>query len=732
VPELQLRGCQSRPLAGYLKAFGVLRVISNQVDQSARGRWIAGTFELQSDLDADQLNRFLLESYAPSPVLSPWNGRSGFYRHGNTTAVEALERIQRSTIPQLAALRSLIEQTHAMLTELDLAEKPSDETQKLTLVRRLRREWPDDAIEWLDAAIVLTGKKPAFPALLGSGGNDGSYDFSSNYMQSLGEILLAGEHDGSPGRLLNAALMDEPTPMRRMALAHFTHDDSPTSSPNGDAHSLGNPWDLVLAVEGAMLLTPGAARRYGNVGDSTLVAPFTVHPTATGYGSAVGGETGRAELWLPLWPRWATLWEVSNLVREARAQVGRGSSRRQARTGLDFARAAGELGLARGIDAFERYVILERAGKANLAVPAGRISVSEHPGASALSAIDGWLERVLRYGTTDMSPNAIKAVARQLEQACFQLASHGTPMDACAVLEAIGAMEHALARSRSAINADVRPLWGVSATSWLEAADDGSPEFAIAVALGSLHDRKQDLPALRDYLHGTRRDDAHPARSSFDADRRHLVSGGSAASLLAAVHARRHLDAAHRVARGGRGAKADGERTADGGLVFDSGRWCDVRLARRFVAGTLDDARVLRLLYGLALLDYQAYPSRSQQAMFADEPAPIFDVLALAWSGRSHDGQAPLWPRPGWASRLAAGAVRPVLEDALLGLRMAGLAPIITADDMLAGSPDQKSLGKRLGAALLAALSPREIEATARRLVIADDPNNHNHQNEEE
>jgi CRISPR-associated protein Csx17 len=737
VPEARLSGCQSRPLVGYLKALGLLQVVSKQADRSARGRWTARTFELQCGLTTDELRRFLLESYAPSPVLSPWNGRGGFYRRGNTSAVKALERIRLSRIPQLARLRSVIEQTQTILDELEMTEKPADQEQKFKLVRRLRREWPDDAVEWLDAAIVLTGKRPAFPPLLGSGGNDGSYDFSSNYMQSLGDILLANTRNDSQRSLLDAALFDESTALERMTLAHLGRDSSPTNSPSGEADSLGNPWDLVLAIEGAMLLTPGAARRYGQVGDSTLVAPFTVHPTATGYGSAVTGEKGRAELWLPLWCRWASCSEVSSLVREARVQVGRGSSRRQARTGLDFARAAGELGFARGIDAFERYVILERAGEANLAVPVGRVAVSEHPGAAALGSIDGWLDRLLRFGNTDTCPAAIQSATRQLERACFKLASRGTPEDACATLEAIGAMEHVLSRSRAAIDAGIHPLWGASATPWIEAADDGTPEFAIAVALGSLRDRRQSLPGLRDYLHGTRRDEAHPSRSSFDADRRHVVSGNGVASLLAAVHARRHLDAADRGAAHGGHEQSDapreprrGAEASDGSLRFDSGTWCNMRIARQFVAGMLDDARVLRLLHGLCLLDHGVHPSK-RQPKAADEPQPLFDTLTLAWTNGPHDGQASLGPRPGWASRLAAGAVRPVLEDVMLRLRVAGLAPILTADDMLAGSQDHFSSGQRLGAGLLMAFSPHDIDLTARRLVVASDADNNNHQKED-
>jgi CRISPR-associated protein Csx17 len=706
-----------------LKALGLLRVVSRQGDESARARWRDGAFELRSKFDEEELVSFVFEDYSPCPVLSPWNGRSGFYARGGSAAIKASERIEQAVLPRLAAYRGLIEQTRLILDDLGLKEKPSSDEQKAELVRRLRRCWPDDAIEWLDAAIVLTGAKPAFPPLLGSGGNDGSYDFSSNFMQSLCHVLL--DEDGAASRLLlDASLRGTASPMEKMAVAHFLRDASPTNSPNGEADSLGNPWDLILAVEGTLLLAAGVARRHGAAAGSALVAPFTVRSTAAGYGSAVGGETGRAEIWLPLWTGWAAVSEIATLAREARAQVGRGRTRRQASSGLDFARAAGGLGVARGIDAFERYAILERAGQSSLAVPAGRVSVADRPGIQALESIDRWLGQASRFGRGDSCPTAIRMVIGRLERASFRLASRGTTKDACEALEAMGALEHALARSRRAIEGGMHPLHGGRAAPWIEVADDGTPEFAVAVAIASLRDRRRRSPAMRDYLHGTR-----DGASGFDIDRRHVVEG-SGANLLAVIHARRHLDA-HRA----QATEDVGERHDPGGasattkigdhlgLEFDYGTWCDARNARLFVAGRLDDHRILRLLRGLALLDQWPEAPIPRGRADYDIATPIFDVLSLAWRGtperqRSSDPRARLGPRPGWAARLAAGAVDAVVSDATLRLRMAGLSPIGEPADFRLWPPTGTRPGLRLGAALLIRLSPSDIKLIVRKATI--------------
>lgn len=726
--ELRLAGCRSRPLIEYLKALGILHIVSRQADGSARATWSNGTFELRSKFDEEQLASFLLGDYSPSPVLSPWNGRSGFYIRGGAAAVNALASIEQARVPRLDRYRDAIEQTRAVLEDLDLKEKPSGEVEKAELVRRLRRCWPDDAIEWLDAAIVLTGAKAAFPPLLGSGGNDGSYDFSSNFMQSLCRTLLDEDADASR-LLLRASLHGAGSPMEKMAVAHFSRDASPTNSPHGEADSLGNPWDLILAVEGTLLLAAGAARRHGTAAGSALVAPFTVYSTAAGYGSAVSGETGRAEIWLPLWSGWATDAEISALVRESRAQVGSGRSRRQARSGLDFARAAGKLGVARGIEAFERYAILERAGQSSLAVHAGRVSVSERPGAEAIESIDRLLWEVSHFGNDDRCPTAIRALARRLERASFELASRGRPRDACDTLEAMGALEHSLACSRYPVEAGIHPLRGVPAGPWVKSADDGTSEFAIAVALASLRDRRRTSPALRDYLHGT-----CEGGSRFDADRRQVVESNGAARVLAAIHARRHLDAGR-----GKAAEGDDERSDSGSegsltsetgadhssLPFGAGARCDVRIARLFVAGRLDDDRILRLLWGLVLLDRWTGVPVPPAATDDEVATPIFDIIALAWTGtpkpeRSGSTGVRLGPRPGWAARLEAGAVDFVVRDSLLRLRMAGLPPIAGPDDLLAGAPSGAPVGPRLGAALLIRLKRTEIEWMARKLTVPE------------
>lgn len=679
MPDVRLAGCGSRPLAGYLKALGVLRVVARQVDPEARGRWRDATFELRSKLELEALIEFLTSTYRPAPAISPWNGGSGFYRKGNTTAFAARERIESSDDRRLADVRVAISSAWATMTRLKIDQKPDGEL-KARLIRDLRASLPDLALEWLDAATVLVDGRVQPLPVLGTGGNDGRYDFSSNFLQALDLVLCGSLGVDAVERLLRAALSGQGAPLRSLALGHFMRDASPTGAPTGEPDSLGNPWDLVLAIEGSVLLAASATRRHAAQSSRQLVSPFTVHLSETGFSSSSTGESGRGELWLPLWPGWASLREIEVLVRESRAQVGR----RFVRSGLDFARAAGSLGVARGLSHFERYAIVERAGQSSLAVPVGRIAVRDHPAAAAIRMLDPWLDYILRFGRSRECPRAARTALKVLEGEVFALAGRGDSQSAERVIVALGEVEQALARSaRRAEDAGLRPLRGIAAAPWLAAADDGSPEFLVATCLASLRDRSQrELPTLRDQWHGTR----HDGRS-FDADLTARVGGSDTVSRLAAIHARREIEPG-RVSTG-----------------FGLGTWCGLSAPRLFVAGSLDDERIGRLLGGLVLLDHHG-AVLPRRARLATQPNPAYELLALA-SAEAADHF--VGGRNGWATILSRGVVAPVLRDALLRLRMAEMTPRVAEVDLLVAPPT----GPRLGAALLLHLSPAALRRIA-------------------
>ena len=93
--DIRLMGCTPEPMAAYLQALGVLRLVAEQKDASATGWWENDSFVLRSSLDGDGLVRFMLDEYAPTPVLAPWNGGSGFFPKDNKSGIGPIEADDR-------------------------------------------------------------------------------------------------------------------------------------------------------------------------------------------------------------------------------------------------------------------------------------------------------------------------------------------------------------------------------------------------------------------------------------------------------------------------------------------------------------------------------------------------------------------------------------------------------------------------------------------------------------
>ena len=124
--DLNLKGCAPVPLAHYLKALGIFRIVAEQVEPSAKGYWIGDSFRLKTTMDRESLRTFFLEKYSPTPIVAPWNGGSGFYfqeeklkekdpltgkkkktgrRTQHNAATKAVQEILESTAERLSAYR---------------------------------------------------------------------------------------------------------------------------------------------------------------------------------------------------------------------------------------------------------------------------------------------------------------------------------------------------------------------------------------------------------------------------------------------------------------------------------------------------------------------------------------------------------------------------------------------------------------------------------------------------
>ena len=662
-----LPGCTPEPLMGYLKALGVLRLVGEQRDAGARAFWKDDVFHLSSLLDADGLTQFFIEEYSPTPVVSPWGGGSGFFAKDNKEAVNAL---RRSQTPRLARYRVTIETAVAALGSA-AREKP-DKKEKELLRRRFRGLLPEESLAWLDAAFMETEERQLFAPLLGTGGNDGRLDFSQNYMQRVCDILLAKDQSQNEARLCLALFGSGECHLVASAIGQFDPGGvgGPNAVPGFEADSLVNPWDFVLMIEGTLLLTGSTARRLGGVGRTGASFPFTVSPSAAGWGTLATGEPrgARAEIWVPLWQRPSSLSEVAYLHSEGRAQVGS----RPARDGVDFARAVAGLGVDRGVAAFQRYGLLQRSGLNYLAAPLGRMPVRGQEAVHLLDEVDPWLGRLRRAASSEKVPTRYQRALRRVEEAIFAYCQYGGRRHLQSVLATLGAAERELAVGQG-LKDQVPPLYHLS-PRWLRACDDGSPELRIAAALASISGGPGPIRAQLEPVV------VEGSRCQWSASRLGVVwGGGDLVRNLAAILGRRQVEA-RRGSRQGEGAEGRGASIPNpelrGRVAATLG---DVDC---FLAGRVDDGRLADLLWALSTLRWHRYSIED-----APEPGPraapalprayaLLKLLYLTTPLRSPEGEAVgVRPEPSVLPCLRAGDLEGAVRLAHRRLRASGLAP---------------------------------------------------------
>ena len=542
-----LRAIAPQPLSAYLAALGLLRMLGTQYGHSVRGAFTPCGFELSGIL-AEELTEFLLERWSPSPVFTPWNNASGFYPSSKgQQARAAIEQIAASSDARLEAMRRAISVIHGLL-QGDTA--PSDEA-KARFIGQLRCALPDEAIVWLDAVSVVAGDEVRMMPLLGTGGNEGVLDYSGLYLRSLQETVLAKETTTSRNLLqtslcgfLTNELVERPGGQFDPGSAGGFN-----TGPGFETKGLpNNPWSFILLVEGTMVWAGTLASRQQGMatGNPMAVSPFTVRHVAAGYASAGKAEDNaqkvRAEVWMPVWNRLASLSEVERFIAEGRVEVkGRTGSPERARDSLDFADAVGSLGVDRGVTSFVRFALAKRRGDSYIALPAGKLNVSHRGEVDLLRQLDVQLDvldgQFLRRFKGEGPPALLDSLRRNLNDARFEVATRGGSDAMVRLMRAVGALERVIAKRDPSKEPKLpRPLGGLG-TEWITACGD-SPEVRIAAALTSLG-RTGGAGGFRSYI----------APVSPQADWEFLPSqrsrswfGASLMARLASVLSRRMLD----------------------------------------------------------------------------------------------------------------------------------------------------------------------------------------------
>jgi CRISPR-associated protein Csx17 len=417
---IQLSGCTAEPLGSYLKGLSVLRLVAEQADAGARGWWDRTGFCIETELDEDALVDFFLTRYAPTPILSPWNGGSGFYPKDRRVGLDA---ITNSDAKRFGVYRRTIEQARQIVEEIGrekAGSKAEEDGRRMGIQLACRNRLPDPCVEWLDAAVGISAKdERTFAPILGTGGNEGRLDYTNNFMEYVAELLISPDGKIPVEELLRNSLFGTSTNgFQPSAVGQY--DPGRAGGFNqgqgvDTADFPSNAWNFVLTLEGAVCWAAGMYRRQGVACRSFLCSPFTVKAAAVGYGTAAtkDAEAARAEIWAPIWERPATYREIRTLLREGRASV----DGKPARNGLEFAQAACLLGVDRGIAGFVRYNLLKRRGDSYVALPTGRFDVRYVSGRDLVRQLNPVLEAI--DSQVKQPPAEFASLRRQVDEAMF-------------------------------------------------------------------------------------------------------------------------------------------------------------------------------------------------------------------------------------------------------------------------------------------------------------------------
>ena len=683
--EVVLQGCPFQPLAAYLKALAVFRLVASQADAGARGHWTDEYFILRSSLDRAALIDFFADTYRPTSVVAPWNGGSGFYAKDRKVGLQA---IRSSPSARFETYRSDLEIAEGIVKSVggEKAESAAAEDKRRTeILRECRNRLSDGAVEWLDAAIAISADNSrAFAPILGTGGNEGRLDYTNNFMENVAGLLVKPEKKTPVRPLLENALFGVPVAgLSSISVGQYDPGRSGGfNQGNGiESGAVANPWNAILTLEGAIAWSGGIYRRQGISYRSFLCSPFTVRPSAVGFGSAADKDetSARAEVWTPLWEKPARYGEIRWLLREARAEVGG----RPAKNGLEFAQAATSLGVDRAISGFVRYSFLKRRGDSYVALPIGRFPVTYRNAADLIREMTGFVQKAefaARGGQKEV-PNSWLPVRRAIDEAIFQALELETDESLTNIAAAFGAMHQWLLSRGSQMPGKER-----LSAAWANQLINHERyvvESRLAAALSSL---------LRHPVAGTLFDNLDPDNNKFAWTGR---------------------DLAHRMLATLRRRSQDGQASEKS--PFEAAYRARPQDVADFLSGDLDEDLIEKLLYAFLLA---RIPSRPARPRIGDcRLWPAYCAMKQLFAPESHsgleraNGNVHLKPDLSIPSLLNADRVREATEVAIRRLRVSGFRLSMSQGYDFGEGP-------RLGAALLIPVSNLE---GLRRLIVSDE-----------
>ena len=740
---IQLSGCAPVPLAHYLKALGILRLISEDNkhgDPKATGCWNhRDRFELRSSLNRNELIGFFLDNYQPTPIVVPWSGddffkvnwkiepeefQRDFDKKGGKrpTASKIIEAFLALKSPRLKrypeVLRLVQKALNASCVHIkkDIEDDGRNQrANKARLLQALRNFLPDDLLAWLDSATIIEKTdKLALNNLFGSGGgNDGNSHFSDNFMQALWMVLpdfnaqrkkpiqaAAGVPFDSKAALQESLFgsVEQAARIAKFSPALFNPSyvgSRPNATSGFSAAAASNPWDFILMLEGAFLFSGAVSRRLDSNQIGLARFPFLVEATPVGLAS-VGNRDKGQEIWLPLWESPTTHSELACIFAEARLEKFGHS----ATTGFDAFVALAQHGVNRGIRLFRRIGLVGgRRGKDDLitSIDQGVFRVRQHKAVDLLDELEKWHSELRKFARDHSCPISIVRALRQYETSIVEMSQRGSRDAVTMVIIALGQLEKTLGKSFRQVKREGISPAPCLTLDWLNQANCNLREFRLAAALASIHGfyKREEALLLRSQLEPVEpRGNNNHCWFEWVDNKSNDVQWNEASlpSVLNAIFARRLL----------RAKQAGLENLPDTSCCY-----ANLRDIIAFIEGETDDSLFVALLWGLSLLDW----SKEKESGTDDEvsiPPALYALLKLCFLPKGRY-LIPLAPAIHRHATIGDGIT--ASELATRRLRGSGLYPAVNIIRL------RREIVQRTAAALLFPIHPQTIDQLHERFL---------------
>lgn len=706
--NIALAGCTLEPMSQYLKALGLLQVLT-QIDPQVRGVWDGSKFVLKTTRSKEDLVNFFLHQYSPSPICSPWNGASGFWKNAPIVA-----QIIAAESPRFSNLKSLYVVAKQFVADSGLKRQPKPGSEKVKFIQRFQdkvasllantdagNQWQ----KWFSAVVVEreivtkkgTTHKFDMPKLLGTGGNIGNADLGICFAQAI--VNLWDLKSGTPlpkcGQRIRASLFCElhteildTNGLTQFHPASDFYTEYKEQRSKDYAHagmnstSASNPFDLVLAIEGLLLFSGMSCRGLESVESTVSRYSLAVSlNTALDPSSASDEVRGQdiEEIWLPVWNNFVTAQEL----REALFERGRNPlSQQPIRDSIDFAAEVSRQAAKRNdIDRFVRYGFLNRKGQANFSVCLGQLRPRDGM-VDFVAELRPYRQFMKRFCRRKEATPKLESLFNRLEASIFDLL--GAEGSVVEVLVAIGALESYISHSGEIGKENLPSPCPTLSPKWIAKAlqENNSAEARLALSLASCQIRSQLFRVSRSQ------------QGWWGWDKEVALCWVTDSPIHSLLNLQQHW-----------------ELNGKPGW-FISAHVCDIS---RFILQDIDLKRFEELLKGFALCSFKDFSPLSVQPPEAFFIPPLYAVCAACVWGARRDGVA------GKVAEHTQSLVRwlslhrpdQVGEQAIRLLRSAGYHPKLSLSTNVRGT----DFNRTVAASLAFPIAQYQIDYSFRRFL---------------